>query len=110
MLSVGDCMTVLSQVAPGLAVIQDNDRVLGAVARAELRSAKTVKYAYLFPVDDLVALHLYVADTLTQARAFYRDPVRGMGLLSLRERGLEAPAKLPLRFRRARFHRYPISA
>lgn len=87
MLSAGDCMKVLSQAAPGLAVIQDNDRVLGAVARAELRSAKTVKYAYLFPVDDLVALHLYVADTLTQARAFYRDPVRITGLLSLRERG-----------------------
>jgi hypothetical protein len=87
MLSVDDCVRLLRRAVPGLAVAQDNDRVLHAVARARLRSAKTVRYAYLLPGDGRVALRLYVADTLTQARIFYGDSVRVAGLLSLRERG-----------------------
>jgi hypothetical protein len=65
-----------------------SDRERGSHARAELPGSETVKFAYLFPTcGGLLALHLYPADTLDQARALYRDPTRVERLLALGSRG-----------------------
>ncbi len=78
---------LLSAAGPGFATVRAFDRWHGDHARADLRG-RTVQYAYVFQtLEPQVALHLYPADTLTQARALYTKPHPVERLLALRERG-----------------------
>lgn len=81
---------LLEAAAPGLPVIAARDRWHGDHARATLTSAKCVQFAYLLAAPGAqLALHLYPADTLGQARFLYRDTARVAQLLSLRDDGWE---------------------
>jgi hypothetical protein len=82
------CVELLSAAAPRLAVIQHSDPWHGFHARGEVDAATTVKYVYLLPGSGArIALHLYPADTLSQARSLYADPIRVDALLALRDVG-----------------------
>ncbi len=71
-LSAEGCVRLLRAAALGLPVIHDAKRAEGICARAELVSARSVKFAYLTPSGTHAVLDLYPADTLTQARAHGR--------------------------------------
>jgi hypothetical protein len=78
LISARECARLLSLAAPAFPVIVDkDDRRRGPCARAKLDGAESVQYAYLF-INGVgrVALHLFPGDTLTQARALYREPGR----------------------------------
>ena len=88
-----DVVDILRRAAPGLPV----ERVGGsgkayaqrASARVKLRNARSVHFAYLEPRLGEVALVLYPADTLEQARHLYWDPTQTERLLALRQHGWE---------------------
>lgn len=82
------CVELLNAAMPQLAVIQHSDPWHGVHARGELDTAAVVKYVYFFPTSGArLDLHLYPADTLSQARALYADPARVERLLTLRNDG-----------------------
>jgi hypothetical protein len=82
------CVELLQVAMAQLAVIQHTDPWHGVHARGEIDAAATVKYVYLFPTSGArLDLHLYPADTLSQARALYADPARVEQLLELRNGG-----------------------
>jgi hypothetical protein len=85
LISARECARLLSLAAPAFPVIVDkDDRRRGPCARAKLDGAESVQYAYLF-INGVgrVALHLFPGDTLTQARALYREPGRAARLMTL---------------------------
>jgi hypothetical protein len=82
------CVELLSAAVPRLAVIRHSDPWHGVHARGELDATATVKYIYLLPATGArVGLHLYPADTLTQARALYGEQARLKRLLDMRSNG-----------------------
>lgn len=79
---------LLAAAAPGLPVTERTDPWHGTHARVDLTGARSVQFAYLFPTTAArLALALYPADTLGQARVLYRDPSRVERLLALRGDG-----------------------
>lgn len=82
------CVELLHGAMPQLDVIQHSDPWHGIHARGEVDRAETVKYVYLLPAGGArIALRLYPADTLSQARALYGDASRVARLLALQGDG-----------------------
>jgi hypothetical protein len=81
------CVRALRRALPFADVAADRMR-FGERARASVGTGSVIRYAYLaLAADERFELHLYPADTLSQARVFYRDRARVVRLLSLRDRG-----------------------
>lgn len=78
---------LLQAAAPGLPISPRNDPWHREHARAELPDAETVQFAYLFERGGQIRLALYPADTLGQARAFYKDDARVRSTLELARDG-----------------------
>lgn len=81
------CVRALRGALPAMEVVPDRMRY-GERARANVGRGGVIRYAYLaLAADERFELHLYPADTLTQARAFYRDRSRVERVLALRDAG-----------------------
>lgn len=81
------CAAALRGAAPGGQVSIITERFRGLRARIDLVQTRCVKYAYLDPDGEGVALRLYPGDTLGQARVLYGEPSRAFGALELRGQG-----------------------
>lgn len=71
-----ELVELLQAAAPGLRVEAGKDPWHGDHAVADFPDAEAVQVAYLFNPDGEIALAFYPADTLTQARVFYKDDAR----------------------------------
>lgn len=79
-----DCLVdLLRAAAPGLPVAANRDPWHGDHAVVDFPDAEAVQVAYLFNREEEIALALYPADTLTQARVFYKDDARVKNTLEL---------------------------
>jgi hypothetical protein len=97
------CRRALALAAPSRSVSAvfthgDGRRSSGNWPRLELAKTKTVKYAYLVPLNGQAELRLFPGDTLSQARLLYADGGRVENLLRLRERGWELNAGMHFGF------------
>jgi hypothetical protein len=78
-----DLVERLRSAAPGLRVAAGRDPWHSEHAVADFPDAEAVQLAYLFNLESEIALALYPADTLTQARVFYKDDARVKNTLEL---------------------------
>lgn len=86
--STNPLVQLLREAAPGLTVEERTDRWHGERhARAELPDATCVQLVYLYKRGDDTCLALYPADTLGQARIFYKDDARVRNALRLADHG-----------------------
>jgi hypothetical protein len=90
MVSLADRLSLLQLAAPAASVTAVDDSSGEHIARARLDFINTtaVRYAYLDAPDPKgLPLRLYPADTLEQARIFYRSAARVQRTLALRDHG-----------------------
>jgi hypothetical protein len=81
-------IALLERAAPGGEIAGIDDQGYPDRARLAFRGTDAVKYAYLDSVAAAgLPLRMYPADTLEQARVFYKSPGRVERTLALRERG-----------------------
>lgn len=80
----------LQLVAPAALVRAESDRGFHDRAQLVLEDTSSVKFAYLDAAEECgLPLRIYPADTLEQARVFYRDPGRVEKTLAIRDSGWE---------------------
>lgn len=96
--STNPLVLLLKQAAPGLVVQERADPWHGEHARADLPDATSVQFTYLFEKDGGTVLALYPADTLEQARVFYKDDSRVRNTLRLAADGWEIEPNLHFGF------------
>lgn len=96
--STNPLVLLLEQAAPGLPVQERTDPWHGEHARADLPDATSVQFVYLFEKDGETLLALYPADTLEQARVFYKDDARVRNTLRLADQGWEIEPNLHFGF------------
>ena len=74
---------ILSAVAPNSSIEVVPSSQFKERAQLELPGTRSVRYAYLDAAPGArLALRLYPADTLTQAKVLYRDPARVAGMFA----------------------------
>lgn len=96
--STNPLVLLLKQAAPGLPVEERTDPWHGEHARGDLPDATSVQFVYLFEKGGDTLLALYPADTLEQARVFYKDDSRVRNTLRLVDHGWEIEPNLHFGF------------